>query len=121
MKELLTEEEIKGLKVVFGLEAQGHIPVIESELQRWNDSFTKMFPNEKDVDMTFSTHVWERIGKKIGWDPFSAALHYFEYLKKVKKNATLDQQDVVCCFFVGVLNEPHTKCRQCGREEWQHK
>lgn len=26
-----------------------------------------------------------------------------------------------CFFFVGALNEPHTKCRQCGREEWQHK
>ena len=26
-----------------------------------------------------------------------------------------------CFEYIGILNEPHTKCKSCGREEWQHK
>ena len=26
-----------------------------------------------------------------------------------------------CIFFEGTLNEPHAKCKRCGKEEWQHK
>lgn len=62
---------------MFGLEAQGHIPTIESELKRWND-------NEYGNDMTYCKAVWDGIGKKIGWCPFTASLHYFEYLNKNK-------------------------------------
>jgi len=36
MKELFEAGEKKGMKVVFGLEAQGHIPTIEAELKRRN-------------------------------------------------------------------------------------
>jgi len=75
-------EEKKSIKVKFGLEAQGHIPTIEAELKRWNDN------NEYRNDMTYSTAVWESIGKKIGWHPFSAALNYFEYLDEKKTNKT---------------------------------
>ena len=28
---------------------------------------------------------------------------------------------VRCSYFVGVLNEPHAKCKKCGKAEWEHK
>ena len=79
-KEIIEGLENKGLKVVFGLEAQGHIPTIQAELKRWNDSYKQQFPNEEPIDMSYSTDVWRGIGKIIGWDAFTAALYYFEYL-----------------------------------------
>lgn len=82
MKDIFELDEKKGLKIVFGLEAQGHIPTIEAELRRWNESFRKDYPEEKDHDMIYCKAVWEEIGKKIGWCPFTAALSYFEYLNK---------------------------------------
>lgn len=85
MDELSKQIEKSGLRVVFGLEAQGYIPTIQAELKRWNDSFIDQFPNEKPLDMSYSKHVWEGIGKKIGWCPFTAALSYFEYLNKSNK------------------------------------
>ena len=72
-KDLFESAEKKGLKVVFGLEAQGHIPTIEAELKKWN---------EYGTDMTYCKDVWNGIGKKIGWCSFTAALSYFEYLNK---------------------------------------
>lgn len=83
MKEELFEGADKNVKVVFGLKAQGHIPIIEAELKRWNDSYKEQFPNEKPIDMSYTKAVWEGIGKKIGWCPFTAALSYFEYKNKV--------------------------------------
>lgn len=77
---LFKQEEKKGIKVVFGLEEQGHIPTIQAELKRWNDSYKEQFPNSEPLDMSYSTHVWEGIGKIIGWSPFNAALSYFEWL-----------------------------------------
>lgn len=70
-------------KILFGLEAQGHIPTIQAEIKRWNDSYRKNYPNEP-LDMTYSKHVWNGIGKIIGWCPFSAALAYFEYLNEIE-------------------------------------
>jgi hypothetical protein len=84
MEELDKQLKKSGLKVVFGLEAQGHIPTIEAEIKRWNDSYIEQFPNEEPLDMSYSKGVWEGIGKKIGWCPFAAALSYFEYLSKLK-------------------------------------
>jgi len=81
MKKLFEAVEKKGLKVVFGLEAQGHIPTIETELKRWNDN------NKYGNDMTYCKAVWEGIGKKIGWCSFTAALSYFEYLNKKQKGS----------------------------------
>ncbi len=69
--------ENKNLKIVFGLEAQGHIPTIQAELKKWNE-------NEYETDMTYNKHVWEKIGKIIGWCPFTASLAYFEWLDKNK-------------------------------------
>lgn len=79
----MNTENIKSdVKVVFGLEAQGHIPTIKAEIKRWNDSFKEQFPNEKNIDMSYEKHVWEKIGKIIGWCPFTASLSYFEWLNK---------------------------------------
>ena len=80
MKHLIEEIEKKNVKVVFGLEAQGHIPTIEKELKRWNEN------NQYGGDMIYCKEVWEGIGKKIGWCPFTAALYYFEYLSNNKKS-----------------------------------
>jgi hypothetical protein len=88
MKELSEAEEKKGLKVLFGLVAQGHIPTIEDELKRWNEEFEKDYPEYKGKNvMTYSRHVWEVIGKKIGWSSFAAALSYFEYLNDKRKGS----------------------------------
>lgn len=85
MKELFEQVEKKGMKVVFGLEAQGHIPTIQAEIKRRNDSYKEQYPNEKPLDMTYSKDVWEDIGKMIGWCPFTAALSYFKWLNKANK------------------------------------
>jgi hypothetical protein len=72
--------EKKGLKVAFGLEAQGHLPTIKRILDRWNEPTF-----EGHVDMTYSECVWREIGNEIGWSPFTAALSYFKYLNKKKQ------------------------------------
>lgn len=91
MKELIEQIEKKGLKVCFGLEAQGHIPTIEAIINRWNDK--KQFPNEEPINMMYSKHVWEEIGKKIGWCPFTASLYYFDYLND-KAKESVSQKDL---------------------------
>lgn len=63
-------------KVLFGLEQQGHIQTIEDILERFGPG------------MEYSKEVWEIIGEKIGWCPFTAALSYFKYM------AERDQQEV---------------------------
>lgn len=78
MKYLIDALEKSGAKIVFGLEAQGHIPTIEAELKRWNDS------NEYGNDMTYSPDVWRIIGKKIGWCPLSSCLSYFRHINTLK-------------------------------------
>ena len=70
IKYLADAIEAKGLKVVFGLEAQGHIKTIEDELARW------------DADMFYCVEVWRIIGRKIGWCPFTAAMDYMRYKNK---------------------------------------
>lgn len=52
----------------FGLEQQGHIPTIEKMIKEFGNST--------------SSHLWENIGKEIGWDGTTAAYHYIEYLRK---------------------------------------
>ena len=85
MKHLIEQLDKNGLTIKFGLEAQGHIETIESELKRWNENMKMNFP-DSDANMAYSKHVWESIGKKIGWCPFTAALHYFEYLEDQRLN-----------------------------------
>lgn len=84
MSEVIQKVEDSGLKVVFGLEAQGHIPTIESIINKWNESYKNHYPDEP-LNMIYSKHVWEEIGKKIGWCPFTACLNYFEYLEENQK------------------------------------
>lgn len=71
----------KNMKIVFGLEAQGHIPTIEKILKKWNTPR----PGIEPVDMTYDRYVWEEIGREIGWEPFGASLAYFELLNKKSK------------------------------------
>ena len=82
MKDIIDAAEKKEVKIVFGLEAQGHIPTIQAELKRWNDLYKEQFPFDETIDMSYSKRVWEGIGRMIGWCPFAAALSYFEYLNK---------------------------------------
>jgi hypothetical protein len=63
---LIDKMEEKDMKIVFGLEAQGHIPTIEKILDEFGS-------NE------FS---WEKIGKEINWCPKTACYHYVTYLRK---------------------------------------
>jgi hypothetical protein len=58
--------EKKNLKIVFGLEAQGHIPIIEKILD----------------EIGSNEYAWEKIGKEIGWCPQTAAYHYISYLRR---------------------------------------
>jgi len=81
MKHITEAMEESNVRIVFGLEAQGHIPTIEAEIKRWNDYYKEQFPNEEPINMMYSKHVWDKIGKIIGWCPFTAALYYFEYLQ----------------------------------------
>ena len=63
--------EKKGLKVLFGLEQQGHIATIEKILNEFGSAT--------------SEYVWEKIGKEIGWCPNAAARRYIEYLRDTRK------------------------------------
>jgi hypothetical protein len=55
-------DEFLNQPVLFGLQAQGHIPTVESMLKQ-----------EKS---------WEEIGKKINWCPETAKKHYQYYVEK---------------------------------------
>ena len=58
--------KLMNARVVFGLEAQGHILTIE-----------KMLSEKK---------TWDEIGDRIGWCPKTAKEHYERYLGKKSKN-----------------------------------
>jgi hypothetical protein len=60
--------EKKNLKISFGLEQQGHIPTIEKILNEFASAR--------------SEYLWEKIGKEIGWDSYTAMRYYLEYLRK---------------------------------------
>lgn len=55
------------VRVVFGLEAQGHIPTIEAALEEGAD--------------------WEEIGRRILWDSETARVYYERYLARMKERA----------------------------------
>jgi hypothetical protein len=58
MKYLIDKMEGNNVKVVFGLEAQGHLPTIERILKKWNRTDPSLGP----IDMTYQKCVWEEIG-----------------------------------------------------------
>lgn len=79
MKEFFEKIDNESFNVVFGLEAQGHIPTIEKIIKE--SSGVIVFKGKQEfVDMTYDKTTWEKIGKEIGWCAFTAALSYFEYL-----------------------------------------
>lgn len=50
-------------RVVFGLEAQGHIPAVEAAIAEGAD--------------------WQEIGRRIGWDGETAKTYYLRHLDRV--------------------------------------
>lgn len=81
MKEPKKQIDKKGLTVTFGLQPS-HIGTIEAELKRWNT-----FDNEEEdnPNMMYCKAVWDSIGRKVGWCPFTLALYYFEHIEKSKQ------------------------------------
>ena len=68
-------------RVLFGLEAQGHIEYIEEKISEWPTGIN-------------SHGLWDIIGKHIGWDPFTAYLYYQKYLNKENENFEDDLQEI---------------------------
>ena len=60
IKKLADAMDKKGLTIAFGLEQQGHIPVVKKMLEK--------------------NKTWKQIGEKIGWIPDAAEKSYEEYL-----------------------------------------
>lgn len=72
----------------------------------------------------------EKRNLKKGLKPFEIngeihwAINEKNAIKKYnKKKSSMNPKEIriKCTRFVGVLNEPHAKCEQCGKEEWCHK
>ena len=82
MEKLIEQAEKANVRVVFALEVREHIPTIQSEIKRWNDSFKEHYPDSENVDISYEKHVWDKIGKIIGQCPFTACLSYFEWLHR---------------------------------------
>lgn len=80
----MNTEQLKPNKVLFGLEAQGHIKTIEDYFARFED---------KEL-MMYDCNAWSAISEKIGWSPFGAAMAYFKYLKEANNNAESMAVDV---------------------------
>jgi len=68
----------KKVKVLFGLEAQGHIPLIEEKLKTWWPRFSDSNPFQ----------VWEDIAKEIGWIDHAVCDSYIRHLRIKDKNST---------------------------------
>ena len=43
-----------------------------------------ILPMVDGVDMIYSIHFWEKLGKEFAWHPFTLALYYFEHLEKIR-------------------------------------
>lgn len=81
IQSLVDKIEKKGLKITFGLEAQGHIPTIERMIQEHN---APSDVNPDGEDISHSEHLWDKIAKEIGWDAKTAMAYYIQYLRKNK-------------------------------------
>ena len=72
------------VKVLFGLESQGHIKTIEEKLKAWH-------PRLGDEN---SFQVWRDIAKEIGWIDYAVCQDYISYLKrKSAKIEALEQEN----------------------------
>jgi len=66
-------------KITFGLQPS-HTKHIETEMQRWRD-----MPPTSDggkANPRYIRYVWEKLGKELGWCPFTLALYYFKHLEE---------------------------------------
>lgn len=70
-------EELENARVLFGLEAQGHIPTIQKMLEEGKD--------------------WNEIAKVIGWCQISAREHYERYVQAVFPTAPDDDDKEKIC------------------------
>ena len=85
MDEFIDALDKANVKITFGLQPY-HIEAIEKELKRWNDMPPlASFPDQK-VDPKYIKYVWEKLGKELGWEPFTLCLYYFEYLEDQNLN-----------------------------------
>jgi hypothetical protein len=80
MKRRLAMSEIK---MTFGIQPE-HIELIESVRDWYNNIDLPGVPKERQLDMIYSQALWNEVGKKIGWDPFTICLYYFRHLDKQK-------------------------------------
>ena len=72
--------EKANIKITFGIQ-DWQIKRIEEERERWNNIETGMTEN---VDMIYSIHFWDKLGKEFAWHPFTLALYYFQYLEECR-------------------------------------
>jgi hypothetical protein len=77
IKNLSEQIDDSKVKITFGLQNE-HIEIIEAELKEWS----KPMDDGYICDGKYIKSVWEKLGKKIGWCPFTLSLYYFEYLEK---------------------------------------
>lgn len=75
-----------GVRLTFGLQPH-HIKTIEDELERWNKTHNTNVPEDEITDPRFMKYIWERVGHILGWEPFTLALFYFEYLEEQRAAA----------------------------------
>jgi hypothetical protein len=83
LKYLADAIDKKGLKVTFGLRPH-HIEAIESYIKYMNELPIKS-TDLPEPNMKFSKGLWDILGKKLGWCPFTLCLYYFEYLEDKTK------------------------------------
>jgi hypothetical protein len=67
MEDMSKLEKLLDVPIVFGLQAQGHIPTIQK--------------------MLAAGATWKEIGNKIGWCQNTAKEHYERYLQRENGNA----------------------------------
>ncbi len=80
MDGLINAFEKSNVRITFGLQPH-HIQAIEAEFKRWHDMPPLVsFPDYKPTPQ-YMRHVWENLGKELGWCPFTLCLYYFEYLE----------------------------------------
>ena len=62
--------------MTFGLQPY-HIEKIEAEFKRWNEPIVGV----EASDPKFVRAVWDRLGKEVGWEPFTLCLYYFKHIE----------------------------------------
>lgn len=76
--------ENSNVRVTFGIQ-DWQIKRIEEERLRWN---AIDIGTDEKVDMIYSIHFWDKLGKEFSWQPFTLALYYFEYLNTLTPAAS---------------------------------